>query len=384
MANIAKRPDGRWRARYRDSAGAEHSRHFKRKVDAQRWLDEVTTAVTTGMYVDPGRGRITVGAWSRRWLDTKVDLKPSTRTRYEGLLRVNVLPRWADVRLVDVTHEGVAAWVADLSASGLSAATVRQAHRVLSLAFALAVRDGRLARNPASHVPLPRAARQEKVFLTVEQVEQLADAACGYRLVILFLAYTGVRFGELAALRVRRLDLMRRRAEVVEAVAEVRGRAVFSTPKSHQVRSVPIPRFLVDELARHVAGKQPDEFVFTSPRGSLLRLQNFRRTVFDRAARGAQLDGLTPHSLRHTAASLAIASGADVKVVQQMLGHASATMTLDLYGHLYGDRLDEVADRMDALRTARGLPADFLRTNAQLIMFPELGHDTTDQQIRGL
>ena len=260
MANIAKRPDGRWRARYRDSAGREHSRHFKRKVDAQRWLDEVTTAVTTGMYVDPGRSRITVGEWSGRWLKTKVDLKPSTRARYEGLLRVNVLPRWGEIRLADVTHEGVAAWIADLTASGLSAATVRQAHRVLSLTFSLAVRDGRLARNPADHIPLPRAAKHEKVFLTVDQVEQLADAAGEYRLVILFLAYTGLRFGELSALRVRRLDLMRRRTEIVEAVAEVGGRAVFSTPKSHQVRSVPIPRFLVDELAQHVAGQNPDDF----------------------------------------------------------------------------------------------------------------------------
>ncbi len=379
MANIAKRPDGRWRARYRDSAGREHSRHFKRKVDAQRWLDEVTTAVTTGMYVDPGRSRITVGEWSRRWLETKVDLKPSTRARYEGLLRVNVLPRWGEIRLADVTHEGVAAWIADLTASGLSAATVRQAHRVLSLTFSLAVRDGRLARNPADHVPLPRAAKHEKVFLTVDQVEQLADAAGEYRLVILFLAYTGLRFGELSALRVRRLDLMRRRAEIVEAVAEVGGRAVFSTPKSHQVRSVPIPRFLVDELAQHVAGQNPDDFVFTSPRGGLLRLQNFRHTVFDRAARTTGLDRLTPHGLRHTAASLAITSGADVKVVEQMLGHASATMTLDLYGHLYGDRLDEVADRMDALRTARGLSADFLRTEPQLIMFPELDRDAAAQ-----
>jgi integrase len=384
MANIAKRPDGRWRARYRDGAGKEHSRHFKRKVDAQRWLDDVTTAVTTGMYVDPGRARITVGEWSRRWLETKVDLKPSTRTRYAGLLRVNVLPRWGDVQLADVTHEGVAAWVAELSASGLSAATVRQAHRVLSLAFSLAVRDGRMARNPADHVPLLRAARREKVFLTVDQVELLAEAAGEYRLAILFLAYTGLRFGELSALRVRRLDLMRRRAEIVEAVAEVGGRAVFSAPKSHQVRSIPIPRFLVGELAQHVGGKQPDDFVFTSPRGGLLRLQNFRHTAFDRAARAAGLCGLTPHSLRHTAASLAIASGADVKVVQQMLGHATATMTLDLYGHLYGDRLDEVADRMDELRTSRGLSADYLRTSAQLIMFPELGRDARGQQIRGL
>ncbi len=157
MASIAKRQDGRWRARYRDGAGREHSRHFKRKVDAQRWLDDVTTAVTTGMYVDPGRSRVTVGEWSRRWLDTKVDVKPSTKARYEGLLRVNILPRWGDTRLADVTHEGVAAWVAELSGAGLSAATVRHAHRVLSLALSLAVRDGRLARNSADHVPLPRA-----------------------------------------------------------------------------------------------------------------------------------------------------------------------------------------------------------------------------------
>jgi integrase len=186
MASIARRQDGRWRARYRDTGGKEHSHHFKRKIDAQRWLDEVTTAVTTGMYVDPGRCRITVGEWSRRWLDTKVDLKPSTKARYDGLLRVNVLPRWRDVRLADVTHEGVAAWVAELSASGLAAATVRQAHRVLSLTFSLAVRDGRLARNPADHVPLPRAVKNEKVFLTVDQVEDLANAAGDYQLVILF------------------------------------------------------------------------------------------------------------------------------------------------------------------------------------------------------
>lgn len=81
-------------------------------------------------------------------------------TRYAGLLRVNMLPSWGDVRLADVTHEVAAAWVAELSASGLSAATVRQAHRVLSLTFSLAVRDGRLERNPADHVPLPRAARR--------------------------------------------------------------------------------------------------------------------------------------------------------------------------------------------------------------------------------
>jgi len=125
------------------------------------------------------------------------------------------------------------------------------------------------------------------------------------------------------------------------------------TPKGHERREVPIPRFLVDELAAHVAGKAPDELVFPGVRaGGALRAAVFRRAAFDLAVRGIGLPGLHPHELRHTAASLAIASGANVKVVQQMLGHKSATMTLDQYGHLFGDQLDEVADRMDSARSA--------------------------------
>jgi integrase len=352
VANIARRSNGQWRARYRDLAGKEHARHFGRKVDAQLWLDTVTTAVHTGSYVDPTRMRLTLGEWSGQWLATKVDLKPTTRRGYEWALRVHILPTWGPVRLGDITHQGIAAWVAGLTESGLGASSVRQAHRVLSLVLALGVRDGRLARNPAVGVPLPRALRGEQVFLTHEQVDQLAEASGRNRLAILFLAYTGVRYGEMAALRVRNLNLMRRRALIAEAVVDVNGHAVFGTPKTHQRRQVPIPRFLADELAVHVAGKEPGDFVFAAEKGGVLHLRNFRRTSFDPAVRAVGLDGLTPHALRHTAASLAIASGANVKVVQTMLGHQSATMTLDLYCHLLADQLDEVADAMDAARAA--------------------------------
>jgi integrase len=377
MANIAKRDDGRWRARYRDAAGKEHSRHFKRKIDAQRWLDDVTTAVTTGTYVDPSRGRVTVGEWAQTWLLTKVDLKPTTRRGYASAIRTHIDPRWAGVKLIDVTHADVAAWVAGLTELGLSASTTRHAHRVLSLILDLAMRDGRLARNPAQRVPLPRLGQHNQIYLDHAEVDALADAAGDYRLVILFLAYTGVRYGEMAALRVRNLDLLRRRASISDAVADVSGRAVFGTPKNHQQRSVPVPRFLVEELAQHVASKQSDDFVFAADRGGVLHLRNFRRNVFDPAVRAAGLDGLTPHALRHTAASLAISSGANVKVVQTMLGHKSATMTLDLYGHLFDDQLDEIADAMDAARTAAQDHADFLRTKPKLIKMPRSSETAT-------
>ena len=173
-----------------------------------------------------------------------------------------------------------------------------------------------------------------------------------YRLVVLFLAYTGVRFGEMAALRVSRLDVTRRRATIAESVTVVQGKGlVWGTPKSHERRQVPIPRFLVAELRDHIAGKEPDELVFNGVRGGgPLRAPIFR-AGFHVAAAAIGIPELHPHELRHTAASLAIASGADVKVVQQMLGHSSAAMTMDVYGHLFSDRLDEVADALDTARS---------------------------------
>jgi integrase len=351
MASIAKRSNGTWRARYRDNEGKEISRHFARRNDAQAWLDDVTTAVNTGLYVDPTRGRVPLGEWAEQWLATKVDLKPTTRRGYDSAIRTHIKPRFANTPLNEMTHSDIAAWVAELSGER-AAATVRHAHRVLSLILELAVRDGRIARNPAHRVPLPRASKHDQIFLEHHQVDTLANAAGEHRLVILFLAYTGVRYGEMAALRVRNLDLLRRRAHIVEAVADVNGHAVFGTTKNHQNRRVPLPRFLTADLGRHVVGKNPDDFVFSAERGGVLHLRNFRRNVFDPAVAAAGLTGLTPHALRHTAASLAIASGANVKVVQTMLGHKSATMTLDLYGHLFPDQLDEVADAIDAARTA--------------------------------
>src|SRR5699024_5741294 len=100
----------------------------------------------------------------------------------------------------------------------------------------------------------------------------------------------------------------------------------------------------------------PSSLVFTGERGRPLRAQRFQNAALAGAARSLGLDGMHPHALRHTAASLAIASGADVKVVQRMLGHKSATMTLDLYGHLFPDRLDEVADALDAAARNTGVP----------------------------
>ena len=148
----------------------------------------------------------------------------------------------------------------------------------------------------------------------------------------------------MSALRVHGIDVDRGRLNITDAVTEVNGELVFGSPKSHQFRWLPVPPFLLEELKREVAEKEPDDLVFASPKGTVLRVANFRRGYFDRAAAvSIGVPGLVPHELRHTAASLAISAGATVESVQRMRGHASATLTLDRYGHLFPDALDHVA-----------------------------------------
>jgi integrase len=195
-----------------------------------------------------------------------------------------------------------------------------------------------------------------------------------YGLLIRVLAYTGLRFGELAALRVSRVDLMRRRLIIAESVTEVRGKAVFGTTKNHATRSVAAPRSLVDSLTEQLAGRGPGEFVFPAPRGGVLLLRNLRRQVFDPAVRAADLGKLTPHELRHTAASLAISAGANVKAVQRMLGHKSAAMTLDVYADLFDDDLDAVAERLDAATRKPGVPLVRPEATITPITQRDIGH----------
>ena len=374
MASIKKRDNGQWRARYRDEAGREHARHFARKVDAQRWLDDVSSAVVTGTYTDPRTSRVTLADWSATWLAGQVHLKATGRTRVEGIVRNYVVPRWGSTRLRDVSHAEVQAWVTELMAGGLSASSVQRAHGILSQMLDLAVRDRRLAVNPAKGARLPRKLAKPRRFLTADQVEALAVECEPYGLVVRFLAYTGLRWGEMAALRVRDVDMLRRRMHITRSVTEDNGRLIFDTTKTGEERTVPLPRFLAEQITASVAGKGLDDLVFEGTRGGVLRNGNFNRRTFTRAAKAIGEPHLTPHGLRHTAASLAIAAGGNVKVVQQMLGHATASMTLDLYGHLFPDQLDDVADRLDAIgRAAAEIAADFLRTRAGISPLRSVG-----------
>jgi integrase len=167
----------------------------------------------------------------------------------------------------------------------------------------------------------------------------------------LLLGWSGLRWGEVVALRDRRVHVDRRRIRVVEAVTEVGGRLEWGTPKTHEGRTVIVPRF----VAAMLPVGDPDDLVFTAPKGGPLRTSNFRRDVWHPACRIAGMpEGLLVHDLRDTAASLMIASGASIKAVQRALGHASAKMTLDTYGGLFEDDLEDLADRLERRAFERG------------------------------
>jgi integrase len=191
--------------------------------------------------------------------------------RRSGVPRRNhhVVPRWGTTAIRAVNVADVEDWLAAMTARGLAASSMRQAYRVLSLILDHAVRAGRLARNPAARASLPPARRVEKCFLSHAEVERLAVAAGPYRLAG---PSPGCRFGELAALRAGRVNLLRRRLDIAESVTEVDGVAVFGTPKTHHRRSVPIPRSLVEPLAHQIAGWPASALLFTAPEGECFGL----------------------------------------------------------------------------------------------------------------
>jgi integrase len=345
----------RWRVRYRDPAGRERAKSFARKGDAERFLQHAEADKLRGQWVDPKRGRTTVGELAERWYATTVTLKPKTREDYRSLLHNHVLPAFGDRAIASIDTLAVRGWLADLVSGGLSPSRAKHAYYVLFAVLEAAIQAGALVRNPAAGVRVPRSHPREMHFLSAAEIERLAEAIVPpYGTLVRFAAYTGLRAGEIAALRVKRLDLLRGTVRVVEAASEVGGRLISGPTKTHAERTVRLPRFLRDELAAYLADRPRDHdaFVFTAPKGGRLRHNNFYQRLFCPAlARAGLPEQLRFHDLRHTCASLLIAQGAHPKAIQAHLGHSSIQVTMDRYGHLFPDALEHLADRLDAART---------------------------------
>lgn len=359
QAGVSERERTRYAVRYRKPNGKQTmKRGFKLKRDAERFLNEIERSKHTGEYVDPTAGKEKLGTMAQDWLNRKqVMLKKSSYNPLETSWRVHVAPVWEHVNVKDVQTTDVEQWISDMltggSASGRPAvgATITiRAHEVLAGILDDAVKQRRIPKNPARGVVLPRKQGKPKIYLTHEQVFALAKETQRAPL-ILTLAYTGIRWGEAGGLQVKHIDFTRRRLKIERNLVELSGGLYdITTPKSRKARSVPFPAFLAPYLLEAVAGKQPGETVFAEPTGEHLRRPHSRDGWFYAAQAAAGIsERITPHDLRHSAASFAISSGANVKAVQRMLGHESASMTLDVYAELFDTDLDSVAAALDVL-----------------------------------
>jgi integrase len=328
-------------------------RGFRTKREAELFLATVEVDVSQGRYIEPSLARVTVAEWMQTWLAARGDLRATTRSRVSLIIHKHIEPELGPIRIGNLSRLQIQEWASALPGAP---ATVRKSVNVLSGALRFAVEDGRLPSNPAQRLKLPKVVKATKRYLSHEQVASLARAVGqtssgydhGYHLVILVLAYCGLRWGELSGLRVRDIDLDRRRLAIRQTVVADRGYQRIEPPKDYEQRSVPIPQFLCEPLARQIGGREPDEPVFYGIRTKAwLRNHVFRVGWFDRAATEVGLEGLTPHELRHTAASLAVSAGAHVKAVQRILGHASAAVTLDVYADLFDEDLDTVGESLN-------------------------------------
>ncbi|MGH9120731.1 MAG: tyrosine-type recombinase/integrase [Acidimicrobiales bacterium] len=355
----------RYEVRLRGTDGKERSRTFRTKKDAERYERTQLTAIEHGLWIDPRAGKVTLEAWGTEWQRTVVHLRETTQRIYEANLRNHIYPELGGIELGKLTPSMLRAWLAGLTTkvgrrgTPLAPASVSQAYRTLNRVLSAAVDDELLGRNPLRGVKPPQPKPEVMRFLTHDEVATLAaEVDSRYRALVLVAAYTGLRAGELIGLRRKDVDLLRRTITVVEQVQYIGGRHQVLTPKTAAGRrSVAVPSSVAQVLEEHLSGfaePGPDGLVFPAPEGGYLRLENFRKRVWQPAVAKAGVGPLRVHDLRHTCASLAIAAGADIKVLQRMLGHASAALTLDRYGHLFPGQAQSVADRLDeSARQAR-------------------------------
>ena len=344
-----------WQVRYRDPDRVEHSRTFRTKDEADRFARRVEVSKDEGSYIDPALGKTLFIDWAKDWLaSSAAGLKPSTVSGYRSLLNNHILPVFGGVPLAKIRPVDVRWFVGHLSEQGMSPSRIRSTYFLLQANFKAAVESGYIGRSPCLGVKLPRAVVREMLFLSAEEVRRVGSAMPEqYRALIYLLAYGGLRWGEAAALRRKRVNVLRRRVEVSESLSDVDGQLHFGPTKTHQARQVALPKSLNETLKSHLeryVAKELDALVFTSPEGDPLRLPNFRRRVWWPALDEAGISrSVRIHDLRHTCASLLIAQKAHPKAIQQHLGHSSISVTLDRYGHLFPDQQDQVADALDEI-----------------------------------
>lgn len=361
MAHIqdrGKQHERRWQARYRCTAcsshpvGGEHSKTFTRKLDAQRWLDETTADIVIGRWLDPAVRKVTVDEWCDTWL-AGYQRRPSTVKQARTHLN-KIRDEFGPVPLAAVRPSQVRSWLARLADEGHATSYLHALHSRLSQVMTDAVHDGLIAQSPCSRRTSPPMGRQRADVATTEQVWSLYEAFDERRrLAILLGAFAGLSTGEVCGLRPEDVKFLEREIRpAVQWPAEPLKTLMRRTP-------IPVADALLEAISVQLV-RWPGEWVLSDDDGGQLGPWHVQR---DMGQARETVDGLPEgfrfHDLRHYYASLLIASGADVKVVQHRVRHTSAKTTLDVYGHMWPDSDESTRTAVERVLSAR--PAESVR-----------------------
>ncbi|SIM62306.1 site-specific integrase [Mycobacteroides abscessus] len=333
------------------SGWVETSATFSTLREAKAFkADRDSEAALGARRFDPRLGRTALSRiWTQYSESKKPAVSPKTWSGYTQHWELRIGPRFGHVPVDEITRTDVQSFVDNLTVGPWAKVSTL---RLLKSILDVAQHDGRIHRNPATSVSAGRIPERERHrYLTAQEVQTLAVACGDQGDVVTILAYTGLRWSELVGLRVGDVDLTARRLYVRRAAPEVEGRIVIGPTKTVAgTRTIPLPQVVIDALKPRIAGRAADRPAVTSPNGSLLRSGNWRRhTHWNKVLTETHLAPLTIHDLRHTYASLARKSGADLRYVQKTMGHSTPTVTANIYSDLYSDELDQVATNLDQL-----------------------------------
>ena len=334
FGTIRKLPSGRFQARYSHLGRQVTARStFDTKTAARQWLSGIETDLRRGDHFDESAGSMRFEDYATRWLEER-SLRPRTREMYESQLRKWILDTFGTVRLNDITTPDVRSWRGRLLKSHLSENTVAKVYRLLRTIMETAVEDGLIRANPVKL----KGASKEKIHrrpeLTFRDVARLAEVIEPKFSVLVWSAATsGLRYGELTALRRCDVDLETGQVHVKRSLAFEKGAGpVFGPPKTESgERVVALDATTLDILAQHMrtfteAGA--DALVFRSVKGRPL-LNRYFQPSWDRARRKANVEaGVRFHDLRHLAGTTAASAGASTKEIMARLGHSTPDASL--------------------------------------------------------
>jgi integrase len=348
--SIQRTQQGTFRARIRDNQGKQISATFKLKADALVWERQQLALRDQNALARTHGTRDTVAQWANNWVALSRNLSQSTRDTYQRDLDRYILPRIGSYRLGDLTSDDIDVMLTELLESGLAPSSVHRHYRTIRRMLEVAVERGKLPTNPARVVNPPRIPHREMRFLTIEQLELLADTISDrYRSWVLVAGYGGLRWGEMLALRP---------SDIVNGVLDVNAQLIYQGGRYQRMptktkagrRKVQLPPSVTEELDYHVS-RYAGETVFVNQNGQPINRASFTGNVFKRTLVKAGLDReLRIHDLRHTSVAICIQSGAHPKVIQRRMGHASIAVTLDTYGHLMPEMDSSLADDLEAMR----------------------------------